>query len=532
MSMSSQATPDRDAPSVAGAVGVLSAAAAGGTRYADWKAPDEDGQLLIWPSVDELLRQSEENRRRLSGAEVRVQGVALGELRSVQRRWLGHISNDQALIASGHQTELYHPGVWVKDVLVNAVARKVGGQGYHLAVDTDSPKHLHLRWPGSSLPITDDPDLARAAWTGMLDAPTPAHVHELESALSAARAGWDFEPMAVDFLGALRRLALEQPGLATALTNAIHQVGWELGLRHHALLTSPLWGSPPYLTFVYHVLARAGEFAGKYNAALAGYRREAGIVSAGRPMPDLQVSGESVEGAFWVDDLGAGIRRRLELGRIGGAWGFEAGAGRAARNGEAFVFDLSIAGEEAGRRLGEFLRARDLRIAPRALTLTMFFRLLVADQLVHGIGGGRYDQVTDRLIESFWGLEAPGFSVTTATLYFPAARGQRLVNLRPLVQEGRRLRHGSFSREKREMAARIAALPRRSRERAELFGQMHAKLAQQARGPRMEEWNRRLEEAAREQMKQKALFDRELFFAMQPRERLGELVGRYERVFG
>jgi hypothetical protein len=504
MATSSQATPERS------------------SRYADWKAPDEDGQFLIWPGPDELLRQTGENQRRLSTSDVRIQGVPLREIRGAQRKWLGHSEDGQPLIASGHQTELYHPGVWVKDVLSNQVARKLRGQAWHLGVDADSPKHLHLRWPGTSLPITDDPDLATAPWTALLDAPTPAHVHELESALAQARRQWDFEPMAVEFLAALRRLALERPGLSSALTNAIHQVDWELGLRHHALLTSPVWSSPPYLVFLHHILARAGEFAAAYNGALAAYRREVGIVSAGRPMPDLHVAGDVVEGAFWVDDLTNATRRRLELRRVGDAWAFSA---------KEFVFDTSADGYEAGERLGAFLRGRNLRIAPRALTLTMFFRLLLADQFVHGIGGGRYDQVTDRMIESFWGIEAPRFCVTTATLYFPAARGRRRVNLGPLLQEGRRLRHGSFSREKRELAARIAALPRRSRDRSELFSQMHAKLAQQAASPRTREWNRRLEEAAREQMKQKALFDRELFFAMQPRERLGELIGRYEGEF-
>jgi hypothetical protein len=113
-------------------------------------------------------------------------------------------------------------------------------------------------------------------------------------------------------------------------------------------------------------------------------------------------------------------------------------------------------------------------------------------------------------------------------LYFPAARGQKRVTLRPLLQEGRRLRHGSFSREKRQMAERIAALPRRSPERRELFYAMHSSLAAQASSPGVQAWNRRLEEMTREQQKQKVLFDRELFFAIQPEGRLREMIARYD----
>jgi len=225
------------------------------SRYADWKAPDDDGQLLIWPGVSTLLRQTRDNHRALASASVRIQNIPLNELRRRQRHWIGHTNDEQPLVASGHQTELFHPGVWVKDVLTNAVANRVGGEAWHFGVDTDSPKHLHLRWPGASLPITDDGRLSSAAWSGLLDGPTPAHVDEITSALNEGRAAWDFEPVAGEFLATLKRLAIERPLLCSSLTNAIHQLDWKLGLRHHALLMSPVWHAEPYLVFAYHLLA-------------------------------------------------------------------------------------------------------------------------------------------------------------------------------------------------------------------------------------------------------------------------------------
>jgi len=193
-----------------------------------------------------------------------------------------------------------------------------------------------------------------------------------------------------------------------------------------------------------------------------------------------------------------------------------------------FAFDPTLDGDRASANLLAWMRRNEVRVAPRALTLTAFFRLLLADQFVHGIGGGRYDQVTDRLIASHFGVEPPAFSVTTATLYFPAARGQKRISLRPLLQEGRRIRHGSFWREKRELADRIATLPRRSADRRTLFFQMHANLAQHAASPGAREWSARLDQATREQMRQKTLFDRELFFAIQPIDRLQALISRYD----
>src|SRR5215211_730730 len=113
------------------------------STYADWKAPAEDGQIVLWPPAQELLADTTENQRRLSAAnDVRVQNVALSEVRRRQREWLGHREDAQPLIADGHQSELYHPGVWVKSILSHFAASRLSGSALHLAVDTDAPKHL------------------------------------------------------------------------------------------------------------------------------------------------------------------------------------------------------------------------------------------------------------------------------------------------------------------------------------------------------------------------------------------------------
>jgi hypothetical protein len=41
------------------------------------------------------------------------------------------------------------------------------------------------------------------------------------------------------------------------------------------------------------------------------------------------------------------------------------------------------------------------------------------DFFVHGVGGGRYDRVTDAVIADFFGLRPPRYAVVTATLHLP-----------------------------------------------------------------------------------------------------------------
>ncbi len=39
-------------------------------------------------------------------------------------------------------------------------------------------------------------------------------------------------------------------------------------------------------------------------------------------------------------------------------------------------------------------------VLPRALTTTLFLRTFIADLFIHGIGGGQYDRLTDRIVET------------------------------------------------------------------------------------------------------------------------------------
>jgi hypothetical protein len=60
-----------------------------------------------------------------------------------------------------------------------------------------------------------------------------------------------------------------------------------------------------------------------------------------------------------------------------------------------------------------------LKVRSRALTNTLFARLLLCDLFVHGIGGGLYDELTDELLRRFYTTEAPGYLVLSATLLLP-----------------------------------------------------------------------------------------------------------------
>jgi hypothetical protein len=489
------------------------------SAYPDWKAPAEDSALVVWPEPGQILRDTAQNHKRLAQWK-----SPLGELRRKQRECL-KLSEDRPAIATGHQTELFHPGVWAKLAMIDAAARALDADCLFAAVDSDAPKHLQLRWPGKSRPVTDDSRLTSAAWCGLLNAPSLSHVQELKLSLQSDAENWSFEPLVGEFLDDLEQQAGRNPTLSAALTASMYRLDWNLGLRHQSILTSRLWGHEPYLAFAHHLLVNADSFAEIYNGALAEYRAAHGIDNPGRPMPDLVISENSCEVPFWLDDLSRGVRGRATVLGRASHWRLES-------NGNAISFspkDDLLAG--AGK-LEQFLKANNLRLGPRALTLTIFLRLMVVDQFVHGIGGGRYEQVNDRVLHRFFGIEAPAFCVTTATMYFPEAIGKTRACVPCVVQEGHRLRHAVMGAAKMEMVREIQALPRRSVQRQQIFSRMHDRRNETVRiDPGINDWQRRMNQVLRQNADEQGIFDRELFYAVQPRKRLEGMIGKYRERF-
>jgi len=67
------------------------------------------------------------------------------------------------------------------------------------------------------------------------------------------------------------------------------------------------------------------------------------------------------------------------------------------------------------------LERHGLKVRSRALTNTLYARLFLADLFIHGIGGAKYDELTDEIIRRFYGFEPPGYLVLSATLLLPFA---------------------------------------------------------------------------------------------------------------
>jgi hypothetical protein len=107
------------------------------------------------------------------------------------------------------------------------------------------------------------------------------------------------------------------------------------------------------------------------------------------------------------------------------------------------VLDLSRNGlaDNAVQKLSA-AEAQGIKLRPRALITTMYARLVLSDLFIHGIGGAKYDELTDLIIRRFFGIEPPSYVTATSTFRLPIDRPH--VSLADVRQSAQRIRDLSY----------------------------------------------------------------------------------------
>lgn len=413
--------------------------------YPQYRAPAADNSTLIQPSLNGAILQPAERHRLTSSLGER----SLAELSEAARRQLveaavgytaayrdlpsalscRECNQDRPLLLTGHQAEVFHPGVWFKNFVASRLARESGGMAIHLVIDTDLCRQTSLRVPTGTV---DNPRVE----TIPFDRPrTPVPYEELgieDRELFASfgrRAAQAIAPLVPQPLVAEWWPDVVERGKATgniglAIAQARHRLEGAWGLTTLELPQSQICQLPAYHWFVAHLLHDIGAFRAAYNGALARYRQAHGVGNPAQPLPDLALvdgaleDGPQVDGwqetPFWVWTAEDPHRRPLFV-RHG-----QAGIELTDRAGWRGLIAASDHGDYhlAAEQLAAFARS-GLRLRTRALATTLFSRLLVADLFLHGIGGAKYDQVTDDLAYRWLGVELPPFSALSATLRLP-----------------------------------------------------------------------------------------------------------------
>lgn len=385
---------------------------------------------MVYPSLPALgacvqraWREGVARREAWPAAEREAWEAARRELLAVARDETGRgddvsvLSADPAapVLVTGHQPELYHPGVWVKGFVVDAVCRAAGVVGVNLTVDADLASRVvdvpaftsDGRWwrsrvilPGirAGLPWSSQPPLDHAAWRALFDALRRSLVPSLHGVLG------DFVACALKARG-----VREARTLAESLLWARRAWEGEHGPpRYLELPVSAMCDTVAFHAFAASLLSRMPDFWQAYNACLADYRRRQHVRTGAHPMPDLRRRDALWEAPFWClhpDGTRAGLFIEREM------------AGWRVRSRDASFGRLEDAAVDAWPHdLRAMLARGGAALRPRAITLTMFTRRVLADVFVHGVGGARYERVGDAVAARFFRDASAPWAVASATL--------------------------------------------------------------------------------------------------------------------
>jgi hypothetical protein len=431
--------------------------------------PREDRAMLAIPSMEDAGAVAAENVRLRGTADYWLQGRSLAELSrqaraellAAARTWtcayreidLPNLDPQGLIFLAGHQPELFHPGVWFKNFALGALARRFGAAAVNLVIDSDAMKSTALPTPGGS-----PADPRREAV--LFDRPDGRLPFEERRILDAnlfagfgRRVAQRIAPLVSDpLIGRFWPMVLQRAAhvdrLGYCLAQARHQLEGQWGLQTLELPQSLVCDSEPFHWFLVHLLANLDRFRDCYNRAVQEYRRANHIRNAAHPVPDLVTEGPWVEAPLWIWTAEQPQRRRVFVCRRGNDLLVSD------RDRHEVCLHLGSDGDasDAVGRLKAW-SGQGVKIRSRALITTLWARLALSDLFMHGIGGAKYDQVTDRLIETFFGLAPPAIMVLSATLYLPVQRPHvSKENLRDIRRE---LRELSYHPEKYLPAGRL-----------------------------------------------------------------------------
>ena len=220
----------------------------------------------------------------------------------------------------------------------------------------------------------------------------------------------EFWPLVVERSGACSNLG-------ECIAQARHQQEGLWGATTLEIPQSRVCGLPSFYWFISHLLAHLPRLWEQYTRSVADYRAEYHSRSTAHPVPDLAIDDGWLEAPLWIWDRDNPRRRRLFVRQRGDEIILSDRAG----NEHALALQPEGDVDRAAGQLAE-LAAGGLRLRTRALLTTLFARLCLGDLFMHGIGGAKYDQVTDLLISRFFGIKPPCYMTLTATLRLPIER--------------------------------------------------------------------------------------------------------------
>ena len=414
--------------------------------YREYRAPKNNGESVEFPprhGWSEVLAANLDRLSNHSSAWQDLRSVARQQMhqdalqytkmyRDVDERLI-RFRADQPVVAAGHQPTIFHPGVWFKNFALSDFARSQDALAINVVVDNDVASGASIRVPKI------DQATGRLRRESVPFDQAGGGVPFEETSIQDYKQFDTFDQRVIRQLGGLTedacvtelwthaRKAYQRCSVVSCvMAQSRHALEGDWGLQTLELPLSVLARSESFTKFVSWILSDIERFSEIYNRWTLHYRRLHGIRSNAHPVPLLGRDDGWWEAPFWIYDSenpqrrGVWLRRRENEFLVADAPDESSTIMRLRTQDDNLSSDLFDGlglgrNPSAAAKIGD-PRSKRIKFRPRALITTMFLRWVHSDLFLHGIGGGKYDQLCDQIAGEFFSAEAPEYAVLSATV--------------------------------------------------------------------------------------------------------------------
>ena len=412
-----------------------------------FKVP-QNKQIFFSPSADKIGSLLEENKRIFDHYSFKILNQPFKEIRGKSRKKVvekalsfskkfdldigGKIDPAyQYIIQSGHQPVFFHPGIWIKNIFLSELLKSPlpdKSLGLNIILDNDICKDLNLSLPvlssNGNLKL-EKVDFLSSTLTPNLpfeEYPCPSLelitkfsrniIHRLKSLESENKNilnNFKNYARCMENSSCFCNQNYKRGNLGEFLGLARRLYEKEIEPTYLEIPFSKICDSDEFLSFFLEIIKNIKTFSKIYNNKLDEYRKLFKIRNRAHPSPNLIIKENLIEVPFWIWKEGDQRKKIFILREKGGNYLYNNSYGK--------IFLIEKDGVKSLFSLKTLLKERGLKIRPKALLLTLYNRLFISDLFIHGLGGAKYDLVTDEIIREFFKVEPPHFLVISCTLY-------------------------------------------------------------------------------------------------------------------
>lgn len=376
--------------------------------------------------------------------------------------------NEKIKIASGHQPYIFHPGIWAKIIFLNFFN---DFEKMFITNDSDVKDGIFIEIPffdgkwrkireyiylNSEKKTFEEYDFYKFK-RGILF--FSERFKEIEKFIRE-----DVKEKILIFIKNLN----EYEDVVSSII--LTRKNFEREIKYGEKIVSEICKEENFLKFFLYFFYEGEKIFDIYNKKLEEYRIIKNIKKEGEPFPFLLKYNDFYEIPFWIIKDG---RKRIF------------------KNKNSLYIENEKIKELSFDFEKDIEKIRNLKIRPKALTLSIYQRIFLSDLFVHGIGGARYDEFTEKFFEDVFNLKIPEFIFLTGTFYlFEGNPSDLSSKISELIQKRNFLIHhpekflkdDPLVNEKIKLIEEIRNLKKNKREIGERIKKINEKLKEKIEG--------------------------------------------------